>query len=422
MHKFNNKLRKYAFKVIGLPIGSSDYPTRKVLLHFNKICNFFLTSLRNGHEQDENHQQRLRVRMQNIFLRSTIIFTIVRITLGMSVENYYFDLFLANPFSGNKSMKVFLFLFLMDLAFICLFLLREYCLHLEGIGRFQIFKVFHRIQRQGFNHTQLGLSYKQCKLFHKILHFMMVNSIRIISNTIILLLLSTIGLKVLNFASFSTAAHFVFLLVHLPIECVSIFTVSVNFTSLVTNFGSYVALESRRFNTLIELIDENIVTISSDSAAFRKMNRRVVYVFNHFDRLDSDFKYLLQYFFIMVSVAADFSFFVAIILDFDSDIVTQTVAFNSIIIQITNIIAYYLFAHFYQKTIDMHKRYVSMLLNAGSASLVDKLKALEILDRTGSPYVGLSIGDFCRLKRSTCIFYILENASFLMLLTCNIRA
>uniref|UniRef100_T1L5A4 Gustatory receptor n=1 Tax=Tetranychus urticae TaxID=32264 RepID=T1L5A4_TETUR len=416
MLDFGKAVKNFLFRTIGLP-DESDIITCKALIQFNRLSKIFIPSARIEHEGNKDELRR-KIRLENLFLRTCIIFTIFRINVSLFVDNYYIDLFLANPFSGNKSTKGFFFLIQVDLVFICLFVLREYCLHLEETGRFKVFRVFHHISKNGLSRVSLGLSYRQCKKFHKTIHNMMFHSIRIILITTILMTISVMALKVHNFSS--TFIHLIFILVYTPIECVSAIPMFVNVMCYTMYCGSYLALNLSRFNTLQEIIKKNSLTISYNCTALRLMNNRVVYFLNHFDRIDSYWKYLFQCYFIVV-LPADFGLFFAIILDFDSDILSLITALNSIIVHIAVIASYYWFSHFYHETIDMHKRYVSIILHSGSASLVDKLKALEILDRTGSPHIGVSIGDFCRLKRSTCIFYLLENASFLMLLTCNIR-
>lgn len=347
MVDFGKAIRNFLFRTIGLP-DESDMTTRKALIQFDKATKFFLTSLRNGYEQNDGKLV-LKIRLRNIFLRSAIIFTIIRTTVFLFVDNYYFDLFLANPFSRNKSTKSFLFLILMDLICIWLFTLREYCLHVEETGRFKVFRVFYQIAKNGLDPVKLGLSHRQCKKFHRKMHFLMIHGYRMILITSVLIFVASTALKVLNFSSYLTAVHLIFLVAHIPIECFSILTVSASGISFFINFGSYLALNLSRFNTLTEIIKKNSVVISSNSTAFRNMNNRVVYFLNHFDKIDTHWKYLLQYYFFMISLTADFGFFVAVILDFGSDIVTKILAFYSIVGHFSGMMGYYLFANFYHE-------------------------------------------------------------------------
>ncbi|XP_015781357.1 uncharacterized protein LOC107359386 [Tetranychus urticae] len=68
----------------------------------------------------------------------------------------------------------------------------------------------------------------------------------------------------------------------------------------------------------------------------------------------------------------------------------------------------------------VHGLYVSIIAKA-SVKLDQKLKALEILDRILGPYCGAKIGDLFTAEKLLAVYYVLENASTIMLLICNLQ-
>ncbi|XP_025016248.1 uncharacterized protein LOC107360798 [Tetranychus urticae] len=68
----------------------------------------------------------------------------------------------------------------------------------------------------------------------------------------------------------------------------------------------------------------------------------------------------------------------------------------------------------------IHGLYVSIMAKA-KVKLDQKLKTLEILDRILGPYCGAKIGDAFTAERLLAVYYVLENASTILLLICNLQ-
>ncbi|XP_025016697.1 uncharacterized protein LOC112538889 [Tetranychus urticae] len=400
------------------PENISEIGTIKVIHLFEKLFSLFV-SRRGGLQQTLEQPIKIKFHVINWLTRFLSLFFMVRLCLFIFTHNSYLDLFLGNPFSNKdgKQNAVLLHIF-----FMCAYVygLREYTLRLEETGRLKIIRIILMLEERGFNAEELNMNYHRCKQFQKWCHYIFTyNFMSIICSSSLVILIDI-------YSRCSQATYqlsfIIVQVIHVFVEGITLFLIAINGICSTTYVLVIFIFFIRRFNTFNDSLAKLNLRSSMNDSILTKLNYQLTELLNNIGQWNSDFKYLFQYCVIASSFISNFACFVGFLYGFSPGAMTRTVAIFGISHHMLVFIGTYLASTIHSESIKIRRCYCKLLSKGKLNEMIFQLKSIEILDRLDSNTIGIHLGDFGIVKRSNCIILLLENASFLMLLSCNVRS
>uniref|UniRef100_T1JTN9 Gustatory receptor n=1 Tax=Tetranychus urticae TaxID=32264 RepID=T1JTN9_TETUR len=414
-------MKENVSKLIDLQ-NSFAIETAKAIHTFDKVFGLWL-SRRGGLQQTLDKPIKVKFHIYNWFYRFLITILIIRLTVVILVDNYYCDLYLANPFSGSKEAKKNAMMLYLALLTMLLYCVREYTLRLEETGRMKITRLLYICERRGFNAKVLNVNNYRCKQFQKRCHAILISIFMFMIGLNIISLFSITYLRTSQLPVYPTLIHLIFHIIFMITEFITFALLIINCMCTSAYILIFLTFYIKRFNTQIDWIQKLSSKSSLNNSILSDLNYRLIEVLNDFGQWNDDTKYLFQYCIIAPSAFANFCCFVGFVYGFEPDGLTMTMSIIGIFVHILVTIGCYLGSEFHYESTKMRNLLCNLYCKlTANASTEVRLKSMEILDRLASRVIGAHAGDFGIFYRSTCVIVFLENASFIMLLSCNARS
>uniref|UniRef100_T1K2M6 Gustatory receptor n=1 Tax=Tetranychus urticae TaxID=32264 RepID=T1K2M6_TETUR len=397
----------------------SDEETVKSIQVLENIA-LGLMMTRRGHRQDETSYVQPHFHFKNNLIRFVSILNFIRFYLILIYnQNDNLSILLGNPFFHENSSDIMICYVIG--GGITLFVFREYVLYVEDTRAYPVLCTLRDIKVSGFDSNMLKLTTKQCKWFRSTFHLLITIWIRWIYCVFICTPFALIILRIQNQAIVNSGpamyiSHFCWIVLE---SCTFIFIFG-SFLNLAAHVTVSIPLYLCRLKSLIELLKRVRSKQFIDDSIIKGMNTDVISYMNEFDKNIVTIRYLFFFVFILVSFGADTAIFLGLSTKGHSKWVSNMLVIRGLLVLfIVGSIVYVGSATLDQLYV-IHGLYVSIIAKA-SVKLEQKLKTLEILDRILSPYCGAKVGDAFRGEKLLAVYYVLENASTIMLLICNLQ-
>uniref|UniRef100_A0A158P5D8 Gustatory receptor n=1 Tax=Tetranychus urticae TaxID=32264 RepID=A0A158P5D8_TETUR len=300
-----------------------------------------------------------------------------------------------------------------------LFIGREWLLNLEAKGNLEILSIW-KFCRNDFNpfHLQMNnLNINRFRLFVTLVSLVVYCSMLLVppfySVGFFIPLLTNpwmYKIPVLAFSSFIWSLSDIFIASFL--------------TNAILGFAWYLLCTfSLHLYRLIDLLDR----ADQLKKSFKVLNKRyveflcllIIRRLNSFELTASRLRYVLFCYVFVFASASDVYIFLGLIVRVYNDFFADLVAIIGFCILPSIGFFGLIFGNFISELDKLTVRLHQLTLN-NRLSLSTLNKIWEVMDRVDGPYNGIKIGDFFTLEKSFFIFFILENISFLILVTINI--
>ncbi|XP_025016139.1 uncharacterized protein LOC112538614 [Tetranychus urticae] len=375
---------------------------------------------RRGYSQDETSYVQPHFHFNNNLIRFVSILNFIRFYLILIYkQNDNLSILLGNPFFHENSSDMMIYYVIG--GGITLFILREYVLYLEEHGAYTILCPFRDIKVSGFDKNMLKLTTKQCKSFHSTFHILITIWIRWIYCTFICIPFVLISLRLQNQAIVNSGpAMYISSFCWIILESCAFVFIFGGLLTIGAHMCVSVPLYLFRLKSLIELLKRVKSKQFIDDSYIKGMNTDVISYMNEFDEIIAKNRYIYFFLFIIISFGADTAIFLGLFTKRHSNWVSNMLVIWGLIILFITGSVVYAGGAFLDQLYVIDGLYVSIIAKA-QQKLDQKLKTLEILDRILSPYSGAKIGDAFRGEKLLAVYYVLENASTIMLLICNLQ-
>uniref|UniRef100_T1K2M0 Gustatory receptor n=1 Tax=Tetranychus urticae TaxID=32264 RepID=T1K2M0_TETUR len=379
-----------------------------------------LIMTRRGHRQDETSYVQPHFHFKNNLIRFVSILNFIRFGLILIYkQNDDLNILLANPFFHENNSNIMIYYAIG--GGITLFILREYSLYLEETEAYALLCHLRDIKVSGFDKNMLRLTTKQCKSFRFTLHLLITIWIRYIYCVFICTPFGLIILRLQNQAIVNSGpAMYISSFCWILLESCTFVFIFGGLMDLGAHITVSVPLSLFRLKSLIELLQRVKSKQFIDDSFIKGMNSDVISYMNEFDEIIAKNRYLFFFIFVLVSFGADNAIFLGLFTKTHSKWISNTLVIWGLITLFITGSVVYAGGAFLDQLYVVHGLYVSIIVKAG-VKQDQKLKALEILDRILSPYCGAKIGDAFRGEKLLAVYYVLENASTIMLLICNLQ-
>uniref|UniRef100_T1K2M4 Gustatory receptor n=1 Tax=Tetranychus urticae TaxID=32264 RepID=T1K2M4_TETUR len=397
----------------------SDEETVKSIQVLENIALGLIMSHR-GHRQDETSYVQPHYHFNNNLIRFVSILNFLRFYLILIYkQNDNLNILLGNPFFHENISDIMVY-FVIGIG-ITLCILREYVLYLEETGAQALLCNLRDIKVSGFDKNMLKLTTKQCKLFRSTFHLLITIWIRwiygvCICTPIVLLNFRIQNQEIVNGGPAMYISHFCWIVLE---SCTFIF-IFVGLMDLGAHITVSVPLYLFRLKSLIEMLKRVKSKQFIDSSFIKGMNTDVISYMNEFDEIIAKNRYLFFFIFVIISFGADTAIFLGLFSKGHSKWISNSLVICGLLELFICGSVVYVGGAFLDHLYVIHGLYVSIIAKA-EVKLDQKLKTLEILDRILSPYSGAKVGDAFRGEKLLAVYYVLENASTIMLLICNLQ-
>ncbi|XP_025018374.1 uncharacterized protein LOC107370634 [Tetranychus urticae] len=406
--------------LIGLPdeVDADEYAGKAITIM--EKCARSLLITRRGYHQSRRDYQFEDYTWKNSLGRAILIFVGLRITIIAIVpaDNQLVTVFLGNPFHGKSYSQEVALLTLLLLT--VLSILREVAIYIEDAGYIMDLQFLRIIQIYGFDHKLLFLTPKQCKAMKPVLIFHVVNWTRMLrfnkfANGVIML-----SFRLVDPLFYSNPVYFITSVFWIIMETIA---ARMSFTALL-NVGGHTIVMVPWYIFRLRSVHEMVVKVNSmdriSESRLKHLTRSLLFYLNCYDKIMKDCRYLFFYCIFFVSFLADTVIFMAIVSSYPSHIIgTFYFAGFFCITAIGSVI--YFAGEFVDRPNIIHGL-LTKIIHKCQDGYEEKLNMHKVLDRIAIYGTGARIGDVInKIERDLFVFYILENASTVMLLICNIR-
>ncbi|XP_025017810.1 uncharacterized protein LOC112539474 [Tetranychus urticae] len=421
--RFPSQVKSLINKIFGLLDDENvdDYTETANRLQDLENIALWLYITRRGHDQDKPEIVQSGYHLMNNLIRLSEIIACTRLFTLCWETSDEIQIYLANPFykvQGGQAMT-----FIISFLLFILSLLREYILHLEDIGSSILLTYLREIRQYGFDCKRLGLTEKQRKKFRVAFHIILVNWYRLIQFNIYIVPAFIAAVHLVNPAlsldnpTFVFASFFWFLS-----ESFCFIYVACGTFDIGAHIAVLVPLFIFKIESIIELLERYLYNPKAiEPYLIRQLNIETIRLLNVLDVMSRDLRYLFAFLIVGISFLADTFIFLGPILHIGSALHQSFFSFLGFFTLSAIGLITYAGGNIHGRLIIVHKIY-TRLLTKEKVDFGTHSKAMEILDRIMGPFTGAKIGDFCTIDRYLFVFYIMENASMVMLLVCNAQS
>ncbi|XP_053212558.1 uncharacterized protein LOC128396062 [Panonychus citri] len=409
--------------LIGLPdeIDFDSYAAKKITLMEESARSLLIT--RRGYNHSDPNWEFPEFKWKNSIGRIIFIIVLIRMTILSFYPNstncLWINIYLGNPFHGETYSSTVAILGL-SLLVVC-GALREYCIYLDDIGAIKDLEFLRVIQLHGFDCERLLINRKQISSFKRFLVFHVTNWTSMLRFNKLANGLIMLSFRLYDPLFYSNPVYAIISIIWIIMETIAS---RLSFTSLLNVGGTGIALVPwylARLRSCYDLALKVSLQNSVNESSLKRVNYRVIRFLNGLDKIMDDSKYLLFVAIFLTSFLADSVIFLAIVSKFPKQIIGTFYFAGFFCITAIGFIIYFT-GGFVQLADEIYILLVK-IVNKCPLAIEEKLNTHKILDRIGIFGTGTKIGDIIdRVTRDLFVYYILENASTVMLLICNINA
>uniref|UniRef100_T1KKQ2 Odorant receptor n=1 Tax=Tetranychus urticae TaxID=32264 RepID=T1KKQ2_TETUR len=358
-----------------------------------------------------------RLNLLDWIIAITSVATIFRYTVLIFNTNETIAIYLGDSFFHSEDRALILSLFAISTSLA--FAFREWILHLEAKGKFEVLSIW-KDNRDGFNLVNLRMNNRNIKRFRFCIYFLsvmiyyMMLLIPIFMSFLFFtpLLINPWTYKIPALAFFATG----WLLL-------AIFVGAFLFNSILGFAWLFLSVLAFHLFRLFDLLD-SAETLLNRSMFYTEKDFQlfcllIISRLNSFELASRKLRYIFSCYVFVYSLLGDVAIFLGLIVraynDFFADLLAILGLFTLGFLGIFGFVFGYLITELDRLTIRLHR-----LTFKGKFSVKTMSKVMEIMDRVAGPYNGLKIGDFFTLEKRFFILFIMENLSILMLFTVNI--
>uniref|UniRef100_T1KPD7 Gustatory receptor n=1 Tax=Tetranychus urticae TaxID=32264 RepID=T1KPD7_TETUR len=395
----------------------------KVIDKFNSIL-LETCVLKKGYHQDrENSYSGLPNFGSSLFsLRLLSSIAILRFIIIISTnETSYIHVILGNEFYSASVSYIFhaILLAFYMLGLIC----REYCLIMEARGDLSFLSQILIIKDHGFDESMLNLSSYQAYIFKKRTQFCLLFWLYFIYPICHSFVPMLIAVHLFNPSFWSNPVYLVSSTIWCTIEVITFIHLNKSISAVVCTILIFIWLCVGRMKTIIErlILISTCDQVDQSGILVASTNRFFIQFLNDFRSLVFSVKYYCFYNFIIIAAASDFAIFFGYIIKIHSPLTSNLLGYSGFLaIAVGSLIIYACSAFWFQ--FNLFCGIYSALLARSKIKLdtIQRLKILHILEMCS--YNGIKIGDFCIIKRTLLVYFLLENAAAIMLLVVNLRS
>ncbi|XP_025018605.1 uncharacterized protein LOC112539970 [Tetranychus urticae] len=315
----------------------------------------------------------------------------------------------------------------MIFAMVVMFIAREMFLFLEANGYLTILKVLNTLKSSNNQHFDHQMTPLKMSTFLRVLNFecLTICASMFLSIPFILILLNCP--LIVNLLSFSIPSLLIYALLWSISLCFSsIFLLNAIFAqgACIIICGTYYFF---KLKSLCETIDSIIthhyqqVKPRIDQLQVKSFLVDVTLYLNEIDLHIKTLRYVILYFFLLITLNNNFYIFVGLIAKTKNEIVNNLISAYGVLVVLLISLLCYIASDFVEMINYVACKLNHVIVNFNGLSIATKLKTIEFLDRSKSSYIGIKAGDFLILNKINFILFLLENASTLLLLTVNLR-
>uniref|UniRef100_T1KKQ4 Gustatory receptor n=1 Tax=Tetranychus urticae TaxID=32264 RepID=T1KKQ4_TETUR len=358
-----------------------------------------------------------RLNLLDWIIAITSLATVFRFTVLIFSTNENIAIYLGDSFLHSKDRVLILSLFAIAIALA--FTFREWILHLEAKGQFEVLSIW-KDNRDGFNLINLRMNNRNIKRFRFCVYsFSVIFYHMVISAPIFItflfstpLLINPWTYKIPGLAIFGTIWSFL-----------SIFVGTIVLNSILGFAWFILCAFSFHLFRLFDLLD-SAETFLNRSMFYTEKDMQsfcllIIQRLNTFELASRKLRYIVLFYVFVYSLLGDADIFLGLIVraysDFFADLLAIIGVFILIALGVFGLVFGYLVKELDKLTVRLHR-----LTFKGNFSVNTMSKVFEIMDRVAGPYNGVKIGDFITLEKTFLILFIMENISILMLFTVNI--
>uniref|UniRef100_A0A158P5L9 Gustatory receptor n=1 Tax=Tetranychus urticae TaxID=32264 RepID=A0A158P5L9_TETUR len=358
-----------------------------------------------------------RLHLLDWIIAVTSLAVVFRFTVLIFNTNETIAIYLGDFFLHGKARVLCesYFAFAISIAFTC----REWILHLEAKGEFEVLSIWKHC-RDGFNLVNLSMNNRNIKRFRFSIYFfslMFYNMVILVPIVVSVLFITTLltnpwTYKIPEFAIFGT----IWLLLTIFVSTILL--------SSVLGFAWFILCAfSFHLFRLFDLLDSS-ETLLNRSMFYTEKDIQslcllIISRLNSFELASRKLRYVLLIYVLVYSLLGNGDIFLGLIVRAYNGFFANLLAMIGIFILTAPGIFGFVFGYpiteIDKLTVRLHR-----LTSKGNFSVDTMSKVLEIMNRAAGPYNGVKIGDFITLEKSFFILFILENISTLMLFTVNI--
>ncbi|XP_053208075.1 uncharacterized protein LOC128392116 [Panonychus citri] len=404
--KLTNRIRYSLYRIIGLP--AEENVTIELLKQLDWLVRLLWFDSRKPTQS---------MIINNLF-RLVSVLLIVRLASVLLFGAADNQVILSDPIIDIADHDSILFTQLILL--ITMILAREYILNCEIKGNYKAVYKYLVIDADSYSPGYFKMSIKKFGRFKIYFHILIYNCLR--ANVFIAILLPTLVviIKVRYYQLFTTIP----LIVSSCLWSIAEWGVySISFCGLCVR-GIHLILSRfiLRFqmDSLIETIG-SYLALNKNSYSMKKVNQMTWKWQNEIDLLGIETKYISLVFFVYCSFSADLLIFLGLIINIISEAVAFVLALAGILLLIMLTLGLYLAADLHTMGIKLYVDLASLLARS-RIRIDEKLKMMEMMNRIDHPSNGVAVGDFFIIRKETCPYFLMENASMIMLLTCNLAS
>ncbi|XP_025017558.1 uncharacterized protein LOC112539346 [Tetranychus urticae] len=408
--------------IVGLPNG--DEHEEVTIAAFNQWCRLsrLFGSTMNGYKcySSATPNTISSFNRKNFLIRFCNIISIIRLVILLLYENETVSIFGGDPVFRSK--KRILEIFIIFIGLVIGFLAREIFLSLEAKLSEKMFFCFQCfLQSNGFNHLNLQMNPSRAIAFRYLVHFFSFFWTRFMCLCIPFLPILLNTTIIINPYFYQIPCYTISsILWSIPLTLAFVFNV-VGFASI----SGYCIISGLFYlNRLESICSIAVDATAKDNEIEEQFVISLILKFishsNNVERFLNVLAFLILYYILAVSFIANLLIFAGCIARLYSDVIADMCSFLGGTIMAVLIIACYTEGSFITK-LDLFYRKLHLISESG-LEMTTKMKILEAMDRIIGPYNGVKAGDLATISKHFFIIFLLENASFLMLITVNTRS